>query len=87
MAQDRTGASKPRSKRADDGAAHLKQYLTNSNLSYTQFGERVGCTKAHVCGLVNRKSKPSLELAARMEKETDGRIPQASWAAQARARA
>jgi hypothetical protein len=82
MAQDRNGGAKARPKKVDDGSAHLAKYLDDEDLSYTEFGERVGCTKAHVCGLVNRKSKPSLNLAARMESATKGKVPQESWASQ-----
>jgi hypothetical protein len=88
MAQARKRAAKTRSKKkpADNsaGADHLAQYLRDADLSYTEFGDKVGCTKAHVCGLVNRKSKPSLELASRMEAKTAGAIPQASWTTRAR---
>jgi hypothetical protein len=81
MANERTGVTKSRPKKVEDGADHLAKYLHDNDLSYTKFGEKVGCTKAHVCGLVNRKSKPSLELAARMDARTRGKIPQKSWAA------
>lgn len=83
MAHDRKGSAKARPKKVQDGAAYLKQYLTDQDLSYNAFGAKVGCTKAHVCGLVNRKSKPSLDLADRMDSRTGGAIPQASWATRA----
>ena len=84
MANERNGVTKSGPKKVRDGADHLAKYLKDEELSYTAFGEKVGCTKAHVCGLVNRKSRPSLELASRMEDRTGGKIPQASWTARAR---
>jgi hypothetical protein len=79
MAQSRSAIARRRPKELD-GAAHLATYLKENDLSYSKFGESVGCTKAHVCGLVSRKSKPSLQLAKRMEQKTEGKIPQGSWA-------
>lgn len=84
MANERSGVTKSRPKKVRDGADHLAKYLYENDLSYTKFGEKVGCTKAHVCGLVNRKSRPSLELASRMDDRTSGAIPQASWTVRAR---
>lgn len=70
-----------RGRRTGEGPALLAQYLEDAELSYAAFGKKVACTKAHVCGLVTRRSSPSLPLALRIEKETRRKVPSESWPA------
>jgi hypothetical protein len=63
-----------------DGAALLAKYLKKEQETYEEFGKRVNCTKAHICGIIARKSSPSWALAQRIDVATEHRVPLPSWA-------
>lgn len=48
-----------------------------SDLSPTELHAKLGVSKGYASDLINRKAKPSLELAVRIEREFG--VPAASW--------
>lgn len=58
----------------------LGQYLSDNNLTQTEFAQRIGVTPGRVHQLLNGKDgKPSLELAAKIEDETKGAVTFKDW--------
>lgn len=52
----------------------LALYLENSTLSDEAFGQRVGLSQSQVNRIKNGKSKPSLEMVAKISKATEGHV-------------
>jgi transcriptional regulator with XRE-family HTH domain len=61
------------------GSRLLTRFLNAKQLSMSQFGEAVGCTKSHVCGIARGKTGPSLALALRIEEYTASKVPSNAW--------
>jgi transcriptional regulator with XRE-family HTH domain len=59
----------------------LRQFIRNSGLTQTQWAERFGVTSSYLSVLLQGGRKPSLQLAVRIERETDGAVPATSWVA------
>ena len=57
----------------------LDQFLQDNGLRQASFAERVGATQATISKLVRDETRPSLELAVRIERETKGAVPANSW--------
>ena len=61
------------------GMMTLKQYLDSKNLTQAEFAARIMSTQGTVSKLCGGR-KPSWELAAKIERATDGNVPVAIWA-------
>ena len=59
----------------------LASFLKRENLSQDEFAGRIGVDQATVSRLARRVTKPGIELAARIERETNGEVSMASWVA------
>jgi hypothetical protein len=70
---------KVRARELAAGPKLLESYLEKEELSMTQFGDSVDCTKGHICGIVSGKTPPGLQLALRIEVVTAGKVPAKSW--------
>lgn len=57
----------------------LDAYLAENRIRQAEFAARVGTSQATISKLINRTVLPSLELAARIERETSGAVMAASW--------
>lgn len=57
----------------------LSRYLREEKLSQAQFGARVGVSQRAVSYWIAGKVKPSLAIAARIERATEERVPMAAW--------
>lgn len=57
----------------------LAAFLTRTNQRQSDFAKRIGVDQATVSRLARRTHKPSLELAIRIERETDGQVPAVCW--------
>lgn len=57
----------------------LNQFLTLQKISRAAFAERVGISQPYLSQLEAGKRVPSLELAVRIERETDGAVLAVSW--------
>ena len=52
----------------------LALYLENSTLSDEAFGQLVGLSQSQVNRIKNGKSKPTLEMVAKISKATEGSV-------------
>ena len=59
----------------------LTAYLTRSAKTQAQFASELGVDQATVSKLCRQKLIPSLELAVRIERATEGEVSAASWVA------
>lgn len=57
----------------------LLQFLTDNSLTQAAFAQRVGCKQAQISAICGGRSNPSLPLAVRIERETNGFVPASSW--------
>jgi transcriptional regulator with XRE-family HTH domain len=57
----------------------LYEHLTSNKISQSAFAMRLGVDRSIVSRLVNQTIKPGLDLAARIERETDGQVLAVSW--------
>lgn len=60
------------------GSNLLKAWIANQGITQRVLAERLGITDQHMSGVVNGKETPSLQLAARIERETG--IPASAFA-------
>lgn len=58
----------------------LRAYLDSSKRRPAEFARAVSCDKGNFHRLLNGDGWPSLELALRIERETDGAVPMSRWA-------
>lgn len=66
----------------------LEQYLADKGLTQEQFAAKVGTTQGTIARFLPRGERPplrrpGLDLAVRIERETDGRVPVECWATDA----
>lgn len=59
----------------------LSGYLAENRLSQSGFAKVIGVSKGYVTELLNGTKTPSLLIAVRIERATDGAIRVSSWAA------
>ena len=64
---------------AKHGSKLLAAYLSSRKLTITGFARLLGISRIHLCFLVHWRRKPSLDLAARIEDMTAGKVPAKSW--------
>jgi transcriptional regulator with XRE-family HTH domain len=58
----------------------LKSWLSANNLTQTQFAARLGVSTPHLSLLISGKKRPSLSLALKIERATNGTVPVSIWA-------
>lgn len=61
------------------GMNSLAAYLSQSDKTQAQFASELGVDQATISKLCRKKLIPSLDLAVRIERATDGEISAASW--------
>lgn len=61
----------------------LTDAITRSGRSRTQFASALGIGRPFLSHLESGKKRPSLELAIRIERLTNGAVPAASWVPEA----
>lgn len=59
----------------------LVQYLAAQKITQRAFASVIGADPSIVSRLVRGQTKPGLELAVRIERETGGAVPASSWVA------
>lgn len=59
----------------------LKAYLDRTGVKQFEFAAKVQTTAATVSRLCAGTLKPALDLAHRIERETDGEVPTETWIA------
>ncbi|MCK9544916.1 MAG: helix-turn-helix transcriptional regulator [Novosphingobium sp.] len=59
----------------------LSEYLAAEGIPQEKFAERIRVRQATVSRLASNAMRPSLELAAAIERETGGAVPATSWVA------
>jgi len=52
----------------------LRTYLFNNRLSVKEFAEKLHCSRTHMSAVMNGRLKPSIRLAASIERETNGEV-------------
>jgi len=52
----------------------LTDYLSDAELSATEFASKVGCTTSTITRILRGERGPSLELALKIEAETKGKV-------------
>jgi len=57
----------------------LSEYLAAESIPQEKFAERIRVRQATVSRLARNAMRPSLELAAIIERETGGAVPAISW--------
>ena len=58
----------------------LDAYIKDSGLTQASFAARVGVRQSAISKVCNGVRRPSIDLAARIERVTGGKVPAASWA-------
>jgi plasmid maintenance system antidote protein VapI len=58
----------------------LKGWLSDRNIKPAEFARRVEYDRSNFHRLLNGNLWPSLELALRIERETEGALPMSAWA-------
>jgi transcriptional regulator with XRE-family HTH domain len=61
------------------GSRRLRGYLSAQRLSTVEFAGLVGANRSQVFRLVTDERGPSIELAARIEKATGGKVRSVDW--------
>ena len=61
------------------GAKCLAKYLSEHGLSLRAFGEILGISRGQVGMYTSGRSKPSLDLAVKIEQVTKGAVPCDAW--------
>lgn len=56
----------------------LSTYLKANGVTQEAFAEQIGVSQAHIAKICGVK-KPSLAVALRIERATDGAVPASSW--------
>lgn len=56
-------------------------WVRGLRVAYAEVGKMVGCSAQRVSNLMWQGQKPSLELASRIAKASDGKVPVSSWGA------
>lgn len=57
----------------------LREYRKKNKIKQKDFAALVGVSNAHICDIEYGKHLPSLDLAARIERATNGAVPAISW--------
>lgn len=57
----------------------FKDFIRQSGDTQTVWARRLGISAAHLSDLVTGKKLPSLDLAVRIERATQGRVPPSHW--------
>ncbi|WP_413777642.1 helix-turn-helix transcriptional regulator [Thalassovita sp.] len=57
----------------------LSNYLKTSGISQSEFAKRIEVSAPFLSLLIGGRRSPSLSLAFRIETETKGAVPAASW--------
>lgn len=57
----------------------LVKYIQISGETRTAWAKRLGVSKSYLSDILNGNRQPGLNLAARIERETDGAVPATSW--------
>jgi transcriptional regulator with XRE-family HTH domain len=60
----------------------LESWLNAADIAKAEMARRVGCDKGNFHRILTGASRPTLDLAARIESETAGAIPISAWAKQ-----
>lgn len=58
----------------------LKQHIKSSGRPRADWARQLGVSEAYLSQLINNRKRPSLDLAIRIERITDGAVPARSWA-------
>jgi transcriptional regulator with XRE-family HTH domain len=58
----------------------LAHYLTSNELTQTAFARRVEVDQSRISKLCRGEIRPGLDLAHRIERETEGAVPMTAWA-------
>jgi len=57
----------------------LAQYLSESGISFAEFGEKIGVTRVQVSRLASGQRRPSLDRIEAIFRATDGRVGPADF--------
>lgn len=57
----------------------LKQFIKDSGVSQREWAQRLGITEGYLSRILSGEKKPSLDLAAEIERQTGKAIMAASW--------
>lgn len=57
----------------------LRQFIEGSGMPRSRWQHRFGISRPYLHQLEAGQKTPSLDLAVRIERETDGAVPAASW--------
>jgi transcriptional regulator with XRE-family HTH domain len=68
------------------GAKVLLRWRTGLKLTQMQMAGRLGVSQSALCEWERGKAKPSLSMALRLERESDGIVAASAWEAKRRAR-
>lgn len=58
----------------------LRTWLKDSDITPAEFARRVGYDRSNFHNILKGNIWPTLELALRIERETDGAVPMRTWA-------
>lgn len=55
------------------------EHMDASGLSRTEWAKRLGVSKSYLSQLASGQKRPSLDMAVRIERETDGAVRPCDW--------
>ena len=65
-----------------EGCVLLSTYLDKKNIEQKGFAEKAKMGAAFLNHILKGRKRPSLDTAARIELETDGKVPARAWASE-----
>ncbi len=57
----------------------FSEFIRTSGQSRTTWADRLGVSRSYLSDILNGNKTPSLDLAVRIERLTDGAVPARSW--------
>lgn len=57
----------------------LAEHISRSGMRQKEWAERFGISQPYLSDLLRGNRTPSLEVAVRIERETQGAVPAVSW--------
>lgn len=57
----------------------LATIIAESGLTRSAWADRLEISKSHLSDVLNGNRQPSLDLAVKIERATDGAVPASSW--------
>lgn len=61
------------------GMEQLRSFLAQHKMRPSELAEVVGTSRGYIHDILNRRRRPGLEVATRIERATGGEVPASTW--------